>query len=78
MIWGWIISSAFIVSIGLAMSDLASSMPTSGGQSADPPRSLGMRAELPFCPILHPRTLLLDPRTCPAELQRVPLVACRL
>jgi amino acid transporter len=33
MIWGWVISSGFICFIGLAMSDLASSMPTSGGQS---------------------------------------------
>ncbi|RSH91639.1 GABA-specific high-affinity permease [Saitozyma podzolica] len=31
MIWGWVVSSVLIMFIGLAMGDLASSMPTSGG-----------------------------------------------
>ncbi|WWC67793.1 uncharacterized protein I206_101706 [Kwoniella pini CBS 10737] len=31
MIWGWLISSVLILFIGLAMGELASSMPTSGG-----------------------------------------------
>lgn len=31
MIWGWLLSSILIMFIGLAMADLASSMPTSGG-----------------------------------------------
>lgn len=31
MIWGWLLSSFLIMFIGLAMADLASSMPTSGG-----------------------------------------------
>jgi amino acid transporter len=37
MIWGWLISSAFITTIGLAMADLASSMPTSGGAHLSTP-----------------------------------------
>lgn len=31
MVWGWFLSSILIMFIGLAMADLASSMPTSGG-----------------------------------------------
>ncbi|WRT64901.1 uncharacterized protein IL334_001840 [Kwoniella shivajii] len=31
MIWGWLISSILIMFVGLAMGELASSMPTSGG-----------------------------------------------
>ncbi|PGG97601.1 hypothetical protein GX51_07233 [Blastomyces parvus] len=31
MVWGWFIASGFIFVVGLAMSDLASSLPTSGG-----------------------------------------------
>jgi amino acid transporter len=31
MIWGWLMSSCLILTIGVAMSELASSMPTSGG-----------------------------------------------
>lgn len=31
MVWGWLLSSVLIMFIGLAMADLASSMPTSGG-----------------------------------------------
>lgn len=31
MVWGWFIASGFIFMVGLAMADLASSMPTSGG-----------------------------------------------
>ncbi|BEI97866.1 hypothetical protein CcaverHIS631_0301650 [Cutaneotrichosporon cavernicola] len=31
MIWGWALAASFIATVGLAMGDLASSMPTSGG-----------------------------------------------
>ncbi|KAF2461947.1 amino acid permease-domain-containing protein [Lineolata rhizophorae] len=31
MVWGWFVASAFIFVIGLAMADLGSAMPTSGG-----------------------------------------------
>lgn len=31
MVWGWFISSFFIFFVGLAMADLGSAMPTSGG-----------------------------------------------
>lgn len=31
MVWGWFIASAFIFVVGLAMADLGSAMPTSGG-----------------------------------------------
>ncbi|KAJ9616640.1 GABA-specific high-affinity permease [Cladophialophora chaetospira] len=31
LVWGWFLASLFIFIVGLAMSDLASSMPTSGG-----------------------------------------------
>lgn len=31
MVWGWLLSAGLISFIGLAMADLASSMPTSGG-----------------------------------------------
>lgn len=31
MIWGWIVAAALISTVGLAMGDLASAMPTSGG-----------------------------------------------
>lgn len=31
MIWGWIVAALLILTVGLAMGDLASSMPTSGG-----------------------------------------------
>ncbi|EXJ61899.1 hypothetical protein A1O7_02330 [Cladophialophora yegresii CBS 114405] len=31
LVWGWFLASGFIFIVGLAMSDLASSMPTSGG-----------------------------------------------
>ncbi|GAB7353949.1 hypothetical protein MBLNU459_g4550t1 [Dothideomycetes sp. NU459] len=31
LVWGWFIASAFIFVVGLAMSDLGSAMPTSGG-----------------------------------------------
>lgn len=31
MVWGWLLSAFLITFIGLAMADLASSMPTSGG-----------------------------------------------
>jgi amino acid transporter len=31
LVWGWFVASAFIFVVGLAMSDLASGMPTSGG-----------------------------------------------
>ncbi|KKY22812.1 putative gaba permease [Phaeomoniella chlamydospora] len=31
MVWGWFVASAFIFVVGLAMADLGSSMPTSGG-----------------------------------------------
>ncbi|OAX79992.1 hypothetical protein ACJ72_05681 [Emergomyces africanus] len=31
MVWGWFIASGFVFIVGLAMSDLASSLPTSGG-----------------------------------------------
>ncbi|WVW86520.1 hypothetical protein I302_108569 [Kwoniella bestiolae CBS 10118] len=31
MIWGWLITSVLILSVGLSMGELASSMPTSGG-----------------------------------------------
>lgn len=31
LVWGWFLASGWIFIVGLAMSDLASSMPTSGG-----------------------------------------------
>jgi amino acid transporter len=31
MVWGWFVASGLIFVIGLAMADLGSSMPTSGG-----------------------------------------------
>jgi amino acid transporter len=31
MVWGWLMSSCLILTIGISMSELASSMPTSGG-----------------------------------------------
>lgn len=31
MIWGWVVAATLILTVGLAMGDLASSMPTSGG-----------------------------------------------
>lgn len=31
MIWGWVVAASLIMTVGLAMGDLASSMPTSGG-----------------------------------------------
>jgi amino acid transporter len=31
MIWGWVVAATLIATVGLAMGDLASSMPTSGG-----------------------------------------------
>ncbi|KAJ5667789.1 uncharacterized protein N7477_006359 [Penicillium maclennaniae] len=31
MVWGWFMASIFIIVVGLAMSDLASAMPTAGG-----------------------------------------------
>lgn len=31
MVWGWFVASAFIFIVGLAMADLGSAMPTSGG-----------------------------------------------
>ncbi|KAG1758549.1 hypothetical protein EDD22DRAFT_981373 [Suillus occidentalis] len=35
MVWGWAIACPFIMCIGLAMAELASSAPTSGGSSSD-------------------------------------------
>jgi amino acid transporter len=31
MVWGWFLASMFIFFVGLAMADLGSAMPTSGG-----------------------------------------------
>jgi hypothetical protein len=31
MVWGWLLASMFIFFVGLAMADLGSAMPTSGG-----------------------------------------------
>jgi len=31
MVWGWLIASAFIMTVGLSMAELASAAPTSGG-----------------------------------------------
>jgi amino acid transporter len=34
LVWGWFLASGFIFIVGLAMGDLASSMPTSGGNES--------------------------------------------
>ena len=33
MVWGWLVASSFILTIGMAMAELASAAPTSGGVS---------------------------------------------
>jgi hypothetical protein len=45
LVWGWFLASMFIFIVGLAMADLGSAMPTSGGCVIDTPTVAGCIAD---------------------------------